>query len=106
MDRIIRAGYSLYLIGLLGTHADNPAAAIRVTATGHTTGPGVGVVYFPMKDGGDQDPSPVNLEMHTTGDLESLPYGQWPEVPWAAGLPLVATLPLGLTLVRCTRGVV
>lgn len=95
---------SLYLVGLQGTQADNPTAPIAVIAGGTVTSNGLGIVYFPEKYGGTKA-NPVTFEMHTTADLESLPFSQLPEVPWAAALPLVGAIPIAWRLKRGSRQV-
>lgn len=94
----LSSGDSVYLTGITGTQADSANANLSVLQTGHAHN-GYAVVYFPMSQGGTHK-KPMTFEMHTTADFESAPVGQMPEVPWAAGLPLLAAFPIVGALLR------
>jgi len=91
-------GDQVFLVGVAGLHADNPLAPILTLATGTVTSPGVAEVAFNPPSGGWNATHPETFEMHTVTDLESLPYGETPEVPYAAVLPAAGLLAVwGLT---------
>ncbi len=97
-DSGLSQGESVYLTGIAGNQADSTTGQLKVLAQGTAT-TGSASVYFPISKGGTKA-NPVTFEMHTSADLESLPTGQTPEVPWAAGLPLLAIVPFAAAMLK------
>jgi len=85
-------GDQVFLVGVQGLHADDPSAPILTLASGIVTTPGLAEVSFTPPSLGWNATHPEAFEMHTVTDLESLPYGETPEVPYAAVLPATALL--------------
>lgn len=103
VDPSLHPGEPVFLVGVQGTQADSTVATIETLATGTamTTSNGVeGVVYFTPTPGTMTAANPESFEMHNVFDLESLPVSQMPEVPWAAGLPLIGLAPLAYFVLR------
>ena len=98
-DSSLKANTQVFLVGVQGNHADSTTNPIETLASGVSI-PGTAVVYFTPPLKGWSSTNQEAFEMHTVEDTESLPVAQMPEVPWAAGLPIMGIVPLAYVALR------